>query len=115
MLLQNTLVLFAFTCADAFTFAPTSRLSSSVAFTQQSIATTHTRLYAEESDEVEVKSAGADDDILNSPAFLKRKIDVLKSDIEAVGEKIQAANTVYEENKAEWGPQIDNLKKEVSS
>jgi len=62
-----------------------------------------------------VKTAGAADDILNSPAFLKRKIDVLKSDIEAVGEKIDAANAVYEENKAEWGPQIENLRKEVSS
>jgi flagellar motility protein MotE (MotC chaperone) len=97
---------------------------------QESVASAyHTRLYAEESEESEapveetvaetseeapVAAAAADDDILNSPAFLNRKIDVLKSDIAAVEEKIAAANTVYEENKIEWGPQIENLRKEVS-
>jgi len=114
----------ALTCADAFTFAPTTRLSSSVAFTQQeSIASArqYSRLYAEESEEAEAPAedaaapAAAADDILNSPAFLKRKIDVLKSDIAAVEEKIGAANTVYEENKTEWGPQIENLRKEYSN
>lgn len=125
----------ALTCADAFTFTPTTRLSSSsMAFTsftqQESVASAyHTRLYAEESEESEAPvedtvaetseeapaaAAAADDDILNSPAFLNRKIDVLKSDIAAVEEKIAAANTVYEENKIEWGPQIENLRKEVS-
>lgn len=54
-------------------------------------------------------------DILNSPAFLKRKIDVLKSDIEAADEKIEAANKIYEANKAEWGPQLETLRKEVST
>lgn len=54
-------------------------------------------------------------DILDSPAFLKRKIDVLKSDIEAADEKIEAANKIYEANKAEWGPQLETLRKEVST
>jgi hypothetical protein len=61
------------------------------------------------------KENGVVNDILNSPAFLKRKIDVLKSDIEAANEKIEAANKVYEANKAEWGPQLEMLRKEVSS
>lgn len=54
-------------------------------------------------------------DILNSPAFLKRKVDVLKSDIEAVKEKIEAANKIYEANKAEWGPDFDKLKLEYAN
>jgi len=54
-------------------------------------------------------------DILNSPAFLKRKIDVLKSDIKAANEKIEAANKVYEANKAEWGPDLEKLSKEYAN
>ena len=53
-------------------------------------------------------------DILNSPAFLKRKLEVLQSDLSSVDEKISSANSIYEENKAEWGPQLDDLRKEVS-
>ena len=52
-------------------------------------------------------------DILNSPVFLKRKIDVLKSDIAEMDSKISAANALYETNKAEWAEQIDKLQKEV--
>lgn len=85
---------------------------------------TKTRLYAEEApgdapeagDEASSKQqtdASSTTDILNSPAFLKRKIDVLKSDIAAVEEKISEANTMYEANKAEWGPQLESLRKEV--
>jgi len=98
-----------------------------------------TRLYAGESEETEAEAevpeeaaaeeepaeaegeaetaaaASAADDILNSPAFLNRKIDVLKSDIAAVEEKIEAANALYEENKAEWGPQIETLRKEYAN
>lgn len=90
-----------------------------------------TSLYAgEESNEENVDSGSNDDDkeeksesgssdnagndILNSPAFLKRKLEVLQSDLAAVDEKISSANAVYEENKAEWGPQLDDLRKEVS-
>lgn len=53
-------------------------------------------------------------DILNSPAFLKRKVDVLKSDIAKVEEDIAAAKQRLEEGKAEWGGQLDDLQKEVS-
>ncbi len=66
-----------------------------------------------ESDGDESSGASAND-ILNSPAFLKRKLEVLESDIAKIDEKISNANKVYEENKAEWGPQLDDLRKEVS-
>lgn len=68
----------------------------------------------EEAPQEEEKAQVDSTDILNSPAFLKRKIDVLKSDIAAVDEKIEASNTIYEANKAEWGPQFEDLRKELS-
>lgn len=55
------------------------------------------------------------DDILSSPAFLKRKIDVLMSDIAKVDEDIALAKQRMEEGKAEWGGQLDELQKEVSA
>lgn len=54
-------------------------------------------------------------DILNSPAFLKRKLDVLKSEIAKIDEEIAAAKQRLEEGKAEWAGQLDELQKEVSS
>lgn len=54
-------------------------------------------------------------DILSSPSFLKKKLDVLTSDVAAVEEKTDAANEVYKANKEEWGPQIDQLKSEYSN
>jgi len=54
-------------------------------------------------------------DILSSPSFLKKKLDVLTSDVAAVEEKSDAANEVYKANKEEWGPQIDQLKSEYSN
>lgn len=92
----------------------------------------NTRLYGEESDESAAEeteedgqSDGGDEtpagdasgatDILNSPAFLKRKLEVLESDIKAVDEKSDAANELYKANKEEWGPQLDDLRKEYSN
>eukprot|EP00551_Chaetoceros_affinis_P003830 CAMPEP_0203634482 /NCGR_PEP_ID=MMETSP0088-20131115/1411_1 /ASSEMBLY_ACC=CAM_ASM_001087 /TAXON_ID=426623 /ORGANISM="Chaetoceros affinis, Strain CCMP159" /LENGTH=240 /DNA_ID=CAMNT_0050488095 /DNA_START=306 /DNA_END=1028 /DNA_ORIENTATION=+ len=57
-------------------------------------------------------TSDSSNDILNSPAFLKRKLEVLESDIAKIDEKISNANKVYEENKAEWGSQLDDLRKE---
>jgi len=81
-----------------------------------------TRLFAEEApeetpvteEEQPPKTDASSTDILNSPAFLKRKIDVLNSDIAAVDEKLSEANALYEASKAEWGPQLESLSKEVS-
>jgi len=70
---------------------------------------------AAEAAATEEKKASPAADILSSPSFLKKKLDVLKSDIEAVEVKREAANAAYEAGKAEWGSQIDNLKKEYSN
>jgi molecular chaperone GrpE len=83
------------------------------------------RLYAEESSEEKTEETTSDDipappvdngtDILNSPAFLKRKIDVLKSDIASVDEKIAEQNKVLEAGKEEWGSQLDSLQTEFQT
>jgi flagellar motility protein MotE (MotC chaperone) len=84
-----------------------------------------TRLYADETDETEEAreeggeapeeepSTGGAGDILNSPAFLKRKVDVLKSDIAKADEDIAALTEAVEAGKAEWGDQLDKLQAEV--
>jgi len=59
--------------------------------------------------------AGLGDDILNSPAFLKRKLDVIKSDIEKTDEAIETAKAQLEENKAEWEQKIKSLELEFTA
>jgi len=66
-------------------------------------------------EKVEESSSDSGTDILNSPAFLKRKLEVLQSDIEKIDAKMSSANDVYEANKAEWGPQLDDLRKEQAN
>jgi len=51
-------------------------------------------------------------DILNSPAFLKRKVEVLQSDLAALQKEIEEANAVYLAGKEEWGPKFDMINKE---
>mmetsp|Transcript_27881 Transcript_27881/g.58559 ORF Transcript_27881/g.58559 Transcript_27881/m.58559 type:complete len:253 (-) Transcript_27881:2488-3246(-) len=51
-------------------------------------------------------------DILNSPAFLKRKKEVLESDLAALEKEVDEANAVYLKGKEEWGPKFDLLNKE---
>ena len=53
-------------------------------------------------------------DILNSPAFLTRKVEVLQSDIAAMEKEIEEANTVYLAAKEEWGAKFDRLNSDVS-
>jgi len=61
-------------------------------------------------------NAAADtNDILNSPAFLKRKLEVLESDIATVEEDLAAATERKEVAKEEWGPQLDNLQREYTN
>ena len=67
------------------------------------------------SEDAEPAAAAADqNDILNSPAFLKRKLEVLGSDIAAAEEELVAATERKEVAKEEWGPQLDALQREVS-
>lgn len=123
MMLKLLTTFFAIGVSDAFSTIPSSaRAQASIS--HQSFVT-KTRLFAEETPNDESPKGGSEapskqtdastSDILNSPAFLKRKIDVLKSDIAAVEEKISEANTMYEANKAEWGPQLESLKKEYAT
>lgn len=105
---------------NAFTISPSA---STTNLNKIQPSRFNTLLYAEEGEsdsDAEAKSAGNEDssganDILNSPAFLKRKLEVLQSDLKSIDEKISDANKIYEENKAEWGPQLDDLRKEVSN
>ena len=67
--------------------------------------------------EEQVEEAASEDsatDILNSPAFLERKLDVLNSDIAKVEEDMEAAKEQLSAGKAEWGDQLEDLDKEVS-
>jgi hypothetical protein len=58
-------------------------------------------------------SSGATD-ILNSPAFLKRKLEVLKNDLEKAESDLVAALERAEVAKEEWAPQLEDLQREVS-
>ena len=68
----------------------------------------------EETAEDHLLASEEESDILNSPAFLKRKVEVLQSDIDAMEKEIEEANTVYLAGKEEWGSKFDMLVKEVS-
>lgn len=72
---------------------------------------THQPLAAEEPKDGDT----ANTDILNSPGFLKRKIDVLKSDITETNEKITAAEELLKANELEWKSQIEYLEKEYKT
>jgi hypothetical protein len=63
----------------------------------------------------EAPTAGDATDILNSPAFLKRKVEVLQSDVAALEKELEEANALAASAKAEWGTKFDMLNKEVSS
>lgn len=58
-------------------------------------------------------AAAAANDILNSPAFLKRKLDVLRSDLGKIDNDINDAKDRLAAGREEWGPQLDDLQKEV--
>jgi len=60
-------------------------------------------------------SAPNPNDILNSPAFLKRKLEVLESDIATAEEDLAAATERKEVAKEEWGPQLEALDREYKN
>jgi hypothetical protein len=107
--------------ADAFMISnpSVSSLSSSRTSSQSFFQPTCLREKEEEAgaEEENVTAAApvADSgtDILNSAAFLTRKADVLKSDIEKMDESIAEVKATLEAGKEEWGGQIGDLQKEV--
>ena len=101
----------------AFSVAP----SLHIAGTQSSFVNprTSTCLFSSEGNEEQTPAPeepanDAANNILNSPAFLKRKVEVLQSDIAKVEQNIEEAKQRLEAGKAEWGGQLDELQKEVS-
>lgn len=60
-------------------------------------------------------AAASPDDILNSPAFLQRKLEVLESDIATAEEDLAAATERKEIAKEEWGPQLEALEREYNN
>ncbi|GAX29484.1 molecular chaperone GrpE [Fistulifera solaris] len=54
-------------------------------------------------------------DILNSPAFLQRKFEVLQTDLQKAEDALAAAQQRLEEGKAEWGPQLADLQTEYQN
>lgn len=61
--------------------------------------------------EAAVEESGATD-ILNSPAFLKRKLEVLKSDIGQLEEEISNAKAALEQGKEVWGDKLAAIRTE---
>ena len=130
MILRRFLLLSSVASIDAFLTPPSSPLHVSSKFIASSWKSSQqpaSVLYADASAESEgdgtseeIEDAGllpSEEalDILNSPAFLKRKVDVLQSDIAATEKEIEEANAVYLQGKEEWGSKFDMLNKEVRS
>ena len=51
-------------------------------------------------------------DILNSPAFLKKKVEVLKKEVEEAEADIKVAEAELRAAEEEWGDQMTRLKSE---
>lgn len=81
-----------------------------------SFRNSNTKLRAtDEAESTEKKDeGGASMDILNSPAFLKRKLEVVKADIVKVEEDIENAQKALEAGKALWGDKLEAIQKERS-
>jgi hypothetical protein len=70
---------------------------------------------AEEASNTEApKPSAAAGDILNSPAFLQRKLQVLQSDLEKLGKEYEEATEQLKVQKLEWQQPLDDLRQEVS-
>jgi hypothetical protein len=65
-------------------------------------------------DEPKEVTSDASADIMNSPTFLKRKLEVLESDLAKAEADVEEAKARLAEGKAEWGSQLDELDNEVS-
>lgn len=128
MIRHDILIVLFYLCltasVSAFSVGPAARVMTAA---NADVAAHHrvmTRLFAEEEqenadgedkkvDEDHILPAESDTDILNSPAFLARKIDVLKSDIEKAEDELDELQELVAAGKAEWGDQLDDLQVEV--
>lgn len=72
-------------------------------------------LFAAEDDSTDATPPNAANDILNSPDFLKRKIDVLTKDISGLEDDIVGAKEILADGKEEWQSQLDALAKEYKN
>ena len=96
---------FAFSsCLSSPSFCPFSSFLSSEPAAEEPVTP---------EDDGKSSAAAPQDDILSSPAFLKKKLEVLKEDITTCDLQIDAAKALFDVNKAEFGEKIDQLNLEV--
>jgi len=79
-----------------------------VSITSYSSIKSSTGLFAEEK-AADSSSSDAAGDILSSPAFLKRKLEVIKTDIAKSAEDIKTAQAALDEGRKEWGGKFADL------
>jgi molecular chaperone GrpE len=96
-------------------FRPTSTCMFAEAAEDETTPTEQEGAAVDELTNNESKSTSGAADILNSPAFLKRKLEVLQKDKDAVETALEDAKKRLEEGKAEWGTQLEDLQKEYKN
>ncbi|GKY95078.1 hypothetical protein MPSEU_000471900 [Mayamaea pseudoterrestris] len=97
-------------------FAVAARPSTCLFAEQEDGATASDAEVAEDiSPPVESKTSTGGTDILTSPAFLTRKLEVLRKDAVAVETALEEAKARLQAGKDEWGPQLDELQKEYKN
>mmetsp|Transcript_20282 Transcript_20282/g.33063 ORF Transcript_20282/g.33063 Transcript_20282/m.33063 type:complete len:251 (-) Transcript_20282:195-947(-) len=124
-MIRQLFLLSSIASIDAFLTPPSLHVTNSVAssWQSQSVRYPSSPLHAEASsdgdatadDAAEATPAPAaedETDILNSPAFLQRKVEVLQSDITALEKEIEEANALLVAGKEEWGSKFDMVNRE---
>lgn len=108
-------LLLAVPAATAFVQPSSSFVVATTRFERKASTCLFAAAAEEDAGEKKDEKKDASTDILNSPAFLKRKLEVLQSDLKKAEEDLEAAKKRLEEGKAEWGPQLDELQKEYQN
>jgi molecular chaperone GrpE len=68
----------------------------------------------EASSEEAAAAASIEADILSSPVFLRRKLEVVQKELEATNAEIEEARGRLDQAKEEWQPQLDELEREYA-
>eukprot|EP00523_Entomoneis_sp_CCMP467_P014846 CAMPEP_0168777044 /NCGR_PEP_ID=MMETSP0725-20121227/6353_1 /TAXON_ID=265536 /ORGANISM="Amphiprora sp., Strain CCMP467" /LENGTH=236 /DNA_ID=CAMNT_0008826749 /DNA_START=83 /DNA_END=793 /DNA_ORIENTATION=+ len=113
MKLPLTLISACIAASNAFQVAVFSQSSPSLTVRRQPSTCLHAE--EEEGEGAAPADTGAGSDILSSPAFLRRKLEVLQSDIAKVEQDTEEARARLEAGRAEWGGQLDELQKEYKN